>query len=165
MLHSQKGFTLIELLIAIAILGILASVAAINIRYAMAKNDLTTATNQLAVDIRAMQQLSTEKAIDDTSGTINITFSSNSYQIITDKATNTGFSVHSLPSTITLTSSSGTILTFNPNNLTNNAAAMITLTSNTLPKDEKVQTIIISRTTGRIRIDTSAKPAYRKEEI
>ncbi|SHI34950.1 prepilin-type N-terminal cleavage/methylation domain-containing protein [Propionispora hippei] len=165
MFRSQKGFALIELLVAIAILGILAGIAGINLRYGIAKNDLTTATSQLAADIRTMQQLSMEKAIDDTSAAINITFATGSYQIITDQSTNTGFSSRTLPSSITLSSSNGNTLAFNPSNLSTNTATMVTLTSSILPKTENKQTIIISRMTGRIRIDTSSTPAYRTEEI
>lgn len=164
MFQSQRGFTLIELVIAIALISILATIAVININYMIAKNNLNTASSQLVTDIRTMQQLSMEKSTDDTSSSVNITFGKNSYQIITDTTKGTGLPSRILPNAITLTSSRGSILGFNPNNFSSNPAAMITITSSALPKGENTRTLIISHDTGRIRIDTSSSPSYRSEE-
>jgi len=164
LLQSQKGFTLVELLVAIAILGILATIAIININYALARNDLVTASAQLAADIRTMQQLSMEKSPTGSSNAINITFSANSYQIITNSSSGTGLAPKTLPASITITPSNGSTLIFDPANLSNNTAAMITLTSSSLPTGENKRTIVISNITGRIRIDTSSTPAYKSTE-
>lgn len=164
MLQSQKGFTLIELLIAIAILGILSSITMINVTYAIAKNDLATAAALLAADIRTMQQLSLEKPSAGSNNTINITFSANSYQIITDNTSRAGLTPKNLPTSITITPANGSVLMFDPANLSNNTATMITLTSSSLPFGENKRTIIISKVTGRIRIDNSNTPAYRSTE-
>jgi prepilin-type N-terminal cleavage/methylation domain-containing protein len=162
-LRSQKGFTLIEIVVVIALLAIIASIAIVNINRIVAQNDLQTASVRLAADIRTMQQLSMEKRREDDMTKVNITFSGSSYQIVTDQAAGTKLPVRTLPSGISVSSSGGNTLSFDAVDLTQNSNSMITLTSAALPANN-TRTVVIARETGRIRVDTSARPSYRTEE-
>lgn len=161
--RSQKGFTLIELLVVIALLAIIAAIAMLNVSRVIAQNDLQTATVRLLGDVRTMQQLSMEKRREDDADKVNITFSGSSYQIVTDKTAGTALPVQTLPSGVSVSFSGGNTLSFDTVDLTRNTNAMITLTSGSLPENN-TRTLIIARETGRIRVDSSAKPSYRQEE-
>nr|WP_173812558.1 type II secretion system protein [Dendrosporobacter quercicolus]NSL46959.1 type II secretion system protein [Dendrosporobacter quercicolus DSM 1736]SDL70550.1 prepilin-type N-terminal cleavage/methylation domain-containing protein [Dendrosporobacter quercicolus] len=162
-IRSQKGFTLIELLVVIALLTIIAAIAIINVSHVVARNDLQTATVRLLADVRTMQQLSMEKRREDDADKVNITFSGNSYQIITNKTARTAFPARTLPPGITVSFSGGNTLSFDAVDLAKNTNAMITLTSASLPAN-KTRTLVIARETGRIRVDSSARPSYLTEE-
>lgn len=160
LLRSQRGFTAIELLVVVALLVIIASIAIINVNRLIAQNNLQSATTQLATDIRTMQQLSMEKSRQDSNDQVNITFSGNSYRIVTNKTTGTSLPARTLPNGITVGSSTGNALSFDAVDLTQNTTpAKVTLTSTALTANN-IRTIVIAKTTGRIRIASSANSAY-----
>jgi len=156
MFRSQKGFTLIELLLVISIVGIFSALAVVNLRNSVAVNDLNSAADQLAINMRAMQQLSLQKATSDTANDVNMTITTTSYTI---NNFGTTLITTTLPNNITTNGSS--TITYDPYTLSNNLKGKITLTS---AINQQKRTIVIASETGRIRIDASSNPAYRTEE-
>lgn len=159
-MQSQRGFTLIELIVTVAILSILITSGMIAISKSIATNNLNSANLILASQIRTMQQSSFGKQSTDT---INITFRGNSYQVINSVTGN--LPVVTLPNNITVSvsnSANNNQLSFDPT-FSTNTKAMVTLTSSTLTQNN-TQTIVLSSTTGRIRITSSNAPAYYTEE-
>lgn len=156
MIRSQKGLTLIELLIVLSIVSIFVTLAVVNLRSSIAANDLNGAAGQLATNIRAMQHLSLQKTSSDASSVVNMTITSTSY---TMNNFGTTFLTANLPNNIT--TNGNVTITYDPYTLSNNANVMVTLTS---AINQQKRTIVISKETGRIRIDSSSNPAYRDEE-
>lgn len=156
MLKSQQGFTLLEMLIVIAIFGIFANLAFIQINNALANNDLTNATNQMAINIRAMQHLSLQKGRSDTNTIVNMTITPSTYTI---NSFGTSLPTVTLPNNIT--ANGNVTLVYDPYEVVNNTNSMITLTNS---RNQEQRTIVISKETGRIRIDSSHNPSYLTEE-
>jgi|GEM_PF-5058161 len=156
MLKSQQGFTLIEMLIVIAIVGVFANLAFIQINNAIASNDLTCAANQMAINIRTMQHLSLQKGRSDTTNTVNMTITPSTYTI---NSFGTTLPTVTLPNNIT--TEGNAVLIYDPYNSENNTNRMITLTN---ANNQQKRTIVISKETGRIRIDSSQNPSYLAEE-
>jgi len=161
MQRFNKGFTLIELLIVIALIGILATLGLVGFQRATATQDLQSSTDKLITQIRTMQNISLTKSPGDSVDKVNMTLSSTSYQITTDKYATPvqAMSLNTLPSTVTMTAP--TSLTFDPFVLSNNAKAMITLTSSVTNVSRR---LIISQETGRIRLDTTGSANYLASE-
>ena len=158
---SRGGFTLIELLVVIALLGILVAVAIVNVRPAIANQDLQTSAEQLISQIRTMQHISLQKSPTDAANRVRIDFTTTSYQITTDGSATpvVRLPAVALPSSVRL--SGATTLSFDPFTLSNNSHVMITLTSTVTGG---TRTLVIAQETGRIRLDSSGSLSYRAEE-
>ena len=163
MLYSKtqfrKGFSLVELLVVVAILGVLATVGFINLRPALAGQELQTSAEQLISQIRTMQQISLNKSPSDAANLVQISFTSNSCQIANGTVSPAvTFPAVTFPASVTLSGS--TSLTFDAKTPANNARAMVTLTSTSGTK----RTLVIASETGRIRLDSSNSPVYLATE-
>lgn len=156
-MKSQQGLTLIEMVIVIAILLSFLGIVGLKVSDAIAIHDLSSTTEELAINIRTLQQLSLQKT---RSGNdiVNMTFTANTYQI---NSLGTQLPVVTLPKYITLVRAGNSALTYDPYVFTNNQESMITLKSK---NTSQIRTIVICKETGRIRIDSSSSPSYKAEE-
>lgn len=95
------------------------------------------------------------------SQTVQLKLYSTYYQTISNDIVT---KISSLPKNITLTTNAGslpTILKFDPQNLNNNNAMIITLTDS---GSNNTQSIILAKTTHRIRISLDKAPTYLSQE-
>lgn len=148
---KQKGFTLIELLIVIAILGILVVMAYPHVAEPAANQELDKVTNELATDIRYMQQLSTN-AGSDTPNRYQIQFNSTAPSIYVLINNSTIVKSGSINNTKFSASTSRIAITYDATSLNNNQATQIRITSLVTNKSKY---IIIAPVTGRVRVSDS----------
>ncbi len=157
MLKSQKGFTLLELIIVVAILGVFFGMATVRVMDTVANNNLKWAAEQMAIDIRTMQELSLQKSATSTLN-VTMTITSNTYQI---NNLGTQLSQITMPTNVTIAVTGDSPLTYDPYVFANNKENMIILTSGVT---QQTRTIVLCKETGRIRIDSSNPAVYKGVE-
>ncbi|MDF2568497.1 MAG: hypothetical protein K0R55_101 [Sporomusa sp.] len=145
----QQGFTLVELLVAIAIVGIVASMALPQIADSVATQELNTFVNNLAADIRGLQQMS-----------MNANGSQAIYTLYIINGTNPQYNIHDgkksikivyVPASITITGAPE-LIRYAITGVPSSGAQTIEFKSE---QTKKYLYIKVAPVTGRVRVTTN----------
>lgn len=147
--RTRSGFTLLEVLLVVAILATLVMIAYPRFSTPAANQELDQLTNELAADLRYMQQLSTNAGNNPTRYQIQFDSVDPTRYTLLDTADNSILKIKQIDSDKFRVSSNRMIITYDAINFNNNQAGQILTTS---LATTQYKYIIISPGTGRVRV-------------